>query len=144
VRNKARVEGCIVEAFTCNEITNFSSKYSICVNNVNAHMTRYLIVDEVLLSELSIFQLKGKGVGAPSAHYITDDEWNYTMLYMYTSMEEVQPYFDMFDKIYWKQSGQPILKKLDSMREHGVKGGLSFLKWFRLHVIVIHLSLLYM
>jgi hypothetical protein len=27
VRNKARVEGCIAEAFTCKEITNFSSKY---------------------------------------------------------------------------------------------------------------------
>jgi hypothetical protein len=54
------------------------------------------------LSELSIFQWKGKGVGAPSAHYVTDDEWNYTMLYMHTNMEEVQPYFDMFDKLYWK------------------------------------------
>jgi hypothetical protein len=37
---------------------------------------------------------------APSAHYVTDDEWNYTMLYMYTNMEKVQLYFDMFDKIY--------------------------------------------
>jgi hypothetical protein len=27
VRNKARVEGCIVEAFECKEIINFSSKY---------------------------------------------------------------------------------------------------------------------
>jgi hypothetical protein len=57
------------------------------------------------------------------------------MCYMYTNMEEVQPYFDMFDKIYWKQSGQPILKQLDSMRQHGVKGGASFPKWFYLHVI---------
>jgi hypothetical protein len=43
-----------------------------------------------------------KGVGAPSAHCIIDDEWNYTMFYMYTNMEEVQPYIDMFDKIYCK------------------------------------------
>jgi hypothetical protein len=28
-------------------------------------------------------------LGAPSAHYITDKEWNYSMLYMYTNMEEV-------------------------------------------------------
>jgi hypothetical protein len=82
VYNKARVEGCIVEAFTCKEITNFSSKYSSRVNNVNAHTTRYHIVEEVLLSKLSIFQWKDKGVGAPSAHYVMDDEWNYTMLYM--------------------------------------------------------------
>jgi hypothetical protein len=135
VCNKARIEGCIAEAFTYKVITNFLSKYISRANNMNAHTTWYHIVEEVLLSELLIFQLKDKGVGAPSAHYVTDDEWNYTMLYMYTNMEEVQPYFDMFDKIYWKQSEQPTLKQLDSIRQHKVKGGPSFPKWFRLHVI---------
>jgi hypothetical protein len=100
MRNKTRVEDCIAETFACKEITNFSSKYFSRINNVNVHMTRYHIVEVVLLSELSIFQWKEKGVRAPSAHYVIDDEWNYTMLYMYTNMEEVQPYFDMFDKIY--------------------------------------------
>jgi hypothetical protein len=95
VRNKARVEGCIAEAFLCQEIMNFSSKYFSRANNMNDHTTRYHIVEEVLLSELSIFQWKDNGVGAPSAHYVTDDEWNYTMLYMYTNMEEVQPYFEL-------------------------------------------------
>jgi hypothetical protein len=38
VRNKTRVEGCIVEAFTCKEITNFSSMYFSGANNMNAHM----------------------------------------------------------------------------------------------------------
>jgi hypothetical protein len=99
VHNKARVEGCIAEAFTCKEITNFSSKYFSRANNGNAHTMQYHIV-EAPLSELSIFQWKGKCVGAPSAYYVTDDEWNYSMLYMYTNMEEVQPYFEMFDKTY--------------------------------------------
>jgi hypothetical protein len=126
VRNKGRVEGCIMEAFTCKDITNFSSMYYSRINNVNAHTTRYHIVEKVPLSEMSIFQWKGKCVGAPSTHYATDDEWNYTMLCMYMNMEEVQPYFDMFDKTYWKRSGQPTLKQLDSMHKHGVKGGPSF------------------
>jgi hypothetical protein len=39
VGNKARVEGCIAEAFTCKWITNFSSKYFSCTNNMNAHNT---------------------------------------------------------------------------------------------------------
>jgi hypothetical protein len=139
-----------VEAFTCKKIMNFSSKYFSRANNVNAHTMRYLIVEEVLLSELSIFQWKGKGVGAPSAHYVTDDKWNYTIFYMYTNMEEVQPYFKMFDKTYWKRSGKPTLKPLDSMCKHGVKGRPSFPKWFHLHVIfrfthflfliIVHLS----
>jgi hypothetical protein len=55
VHNNARVEGCIMEAFTCKEIMNFSSKYFSRANNMNAHTTRYHIVKEVLLSELSIF-----------------------------------------------------------------------------------------
>jgi hypothetical protein len=55
IRNKTRIEGCIAEAFTCKEITNFSSKYFSRANNVNAHMTWYHIVEEVPLSELSIF-----------------------------------------------------------------------------------------
>jgi hypothetical protein len=64
-------------------------------NIVNAHMTQYDIVEEVLLRELSFFQWKGKYVGAPSTHYVTDNKWNYTMLYMYTNIEEAQPYFKM-------------------------------------------------
>jgi hypothetical protein len=36
VWNKARVEGCIAEAFAAREITLFSSKYFSDANNVNA------------------------------------------------------------------------------------------------------------
>jgi hypothetical protein len=69
-------------------------------HHMNAHMPRYHIVEEVSLSELKIFQWKGKGVGASTSHFVMDEEWNYTMLYMYTNMEEVEPYFDLFDKIH--------------------------------------------
>jgi hypothetical protein len=143
VHNKAMVEGCIAEAFTCKEIMKFSSMYFSRANNVNARTPRYHIVKEVPLSELSIFQSKGKCVGAPSAHYVTYEEWNYTMLCMYTNMmEEVEPYFKKFDKTYWKQSEQPTLKQLNSMREHGVKGDPSFPKWFRQHVVCLFILFL--
>jgi hypothetical protein len=62
------------------------------------------------LTELKLFQWKGKGVGATSAHYVTYEKLNYAMLYMYTNMDEVQPYIDKFDKIYWKSHEQPIIK----------------------------------
>jgi hypothetical protein len=54
----------------------------------------------VPLSELKIFQWNDNGVGATSEHFVTDEEWNYTMLYMYMNMEEVILYFEKFDKIY--------------------------------------------
>jgi hypothetical protein len=77
VRNKVRVEGCIMEAFACKAITNFSSMYFSRANNVNTPTTRYYVVKDVPLSELSIFQWKGKRVGATGTHYVTDKEWNY-------------------------------------------------------------------
>jgi hypothetical protein len=54
---------CIVEAFMCKEITNFSSIYFSRTNNVNAPTTWYHVVRDVSLSELLIFQWKDKGVG---------------------------------------------------------------------------------
>jgi hypothetical protein len=71
VCKKARVQGYIADAFACKDITNFLSKYFSCANNVNAHTTQYHIVEEISLSELSIFQWKGKGVGAPSVHIMS-------------------------------------------------------------------------
>jgi hypothetical protein len=53
---------------------NFLRKYFSSANNVNAPTMQYHIVEEVLLSELLIFQWKDKGVRAPSAHYVTDEE----------------------------------------------------------------------
>jgi hypothetical protein len=103
VCNKAREEGCITDTFTCKEIMNFSIMYFSRNNNVNAHTPRYHI-EVVPLSELKIFQYNGKGVGDTSSHFVTNDEWNYIMLCMYTNMEEVIPYFEKFDNIYWKQN----------------------------------------
>jgi hypothetical protein len=67
---------------------------------VNASTTWYHVVRDVPLTELTTFQWNGKGVGVPSSQYVTDKEWNYSMFYMYTNMEEVQPYFEKFDKTY--------------------------------------------
>jgi hypothetical protein len=126
-----------VVTFVCKEITNFSSMYFSRVNNVNAPTTWYHIVRDVPLSELSIFQWKGTCVEATSAHYVTGKEWNYSMLYLYTNMVEVEPYSEKFDKTYWSSRVQPILKQLDHVCEHGLKDGPSFSKWFRQHVIYL-------
>jgi hypothetical protein len=56
VCNKMMIEGCIADAFMCKDVMNFSSKYFSRVNNMNAYTMQYHIVEEVPLSELSIFQ----------------------------------------------------------------------------------------
>jgi hypothetical protein len=137
VCNNARVEGCIAEAFTCKEITNFSNMYFSHSKNMNAPTTQYHVVRDLPLSELSIFQWKGTGGGATSAHYVSDKECNYSMLYLYTNMVEVNPYFEKFNKTYWTSRMQPTLKQLHHMHEHTLKGGPSFPKWFQQHVIYL-------
>jgi hypothetical protein len=121
----------------CKEITNFSSMYFSRANNVNAPTTWYHVVRDVPLSELPIFQWNGTNVGVTSAHYVIDKEWNYSMLYLYTNMVEVEPYFEKFGKTYWTSHVQPTLKQLDHIREHGLKGAPSLPKWFRHHVIYL-------
>jgi hypothetical protein len=64
------------------------------------------------------------------------------MLYMYMNMEEVEPYFEKFDKMYWISHDQPTMKQQDHMREHGLKVGPSFPKWLRQHVIYIFILFL--
>jgi hypothetical protein len=69
------------KAFTCKEIANFSSKHFSRANNVNAHTTWYHKVEEVSLSELSIFQWKGKGVRAPNRKMEFIRRWFYIRWY---------------------------------------------------------------
>jgi hypothetical protein len=64
------------------------------------------------------------------------------MLYLYTNMVDVEPYFKKFDKTYWTSRVQPTLKQLDHMREHMFKGSPSFPKWFQQHVIYLFIIFL--
>ena len=135
VRNKARVEGCIAEAFAAKEITIFSSQYLSHTNNVNAQSTRYPTEEEGPSTDRSVFLWKGKGVGASTAHYVDIRERNFTMLYLYTNMEELDPYFEMFDSIYLA-GHKPTPKELDNLRMKGMDGGPCFVEWFHEHVII--------
>ena len=143
VRNKARVEGCIAKAYETKEITNFTSKYFSSEHNVNAPTMRYHVVEKAaVVTELQIFQWKGKGVGASTSHYVSYNELNSYMLYLFSNMDEVQPYFTMFNQKHWKSRRQPTSKQLHTLRLNGVKGGQCFVQWFREHVICLHHSFL--
>ncbi|WVZ70869.1 hypothetical protein U9M48_019502 [Paspalum notatum var. saurae] len=113
VCNKARVEAYIAETFAIKEISNFSSKYFVENHNVNAPSMRYHTILEPPNSELEIFKWKGKSVGASSHHHT----------------EEVQQYFLVFDKEYWKSSRQPTQKQLDNLCLRGSKHAQFFVLW---------------
>jgi hypothetical protein len=100
VRNKARVEGHIAEAFAAREITLFSCRYFLDANNVTAQMTLYHIAEEAPMTDLSAFQWDGKGVGSYKSHLVGMKERNKTLLFLYINMPELHSYFKIFDSIY--------------------------------------------
>jgi hypothetical protein len=128
LRNKARVEGYIAEAFGCKEITNFSSMYFSRANNVNAPTTQCHVVRDVLLTELPIFQWKGIDVGLQV--HIMSWIWSGTIPCFICTRTwwKSNHILESLTKTYWTSHVQPTLKQLDHMHEHGLKGGPSFLK----------------
>jgi hypothetical protein len=92
------------------------------------------IAEAFVCKEITNFSIKyfsrGNNVNDQTMwyHIVAEVPLSELSIFQWKNMEEVQPNFEMFDKTNWKQSGQPTLK-------HGVKGGPSIPKWFRLHVI---------
>jgi hypothetical protein len=68
------------------EIASFTGLYFVEEHNANAPALRYH-VDEPPISDLEIFQWRGKTVGPSTAYYFTNDEWRTALLYMYNNME---------------------------------------------------------
>jgi hypothetical protein len=92
VRNKANVEGCIIEEFKLKEITYFTSVYFVEHHNVNTPTMRYHVDEDISCSDLQIFQWKGMVVGASMAYQPTQEEIS-ALLYMYANMDEMDQYF---------------------------------------------------
>jgi hypothetical protein len=71
VGNRARVEGCITEAFTLKDVAYFSSVYFTEEHNVNAPTMRYNVDEEPPCSDISIFVSRGTTVGSSMSYYST-------------------------------------------------------------------------
>jgi hypothetical protein len=93
VSNKARVEGSIVESFLLKEITYFSSAYFAEEHNVNTLTLRYNVNEEPPLNDLKIFQWRGTTTSNNTTYYFTQEERTSALLYMYSNMEEMDPFF---------------------------------------------------
>jgi hypothetical protein len=93
VRNKARVEGCIAEAFLLKEVSYFTSVYFAEEHNVYAATMRYNVNEEPPVSDLNIFQWRGTSTSKGTFYHLSMDERMSALLYMYSNMEEMEPYF---------------------------------------------------
>jgi hypothetical protein len=94
VGNRARVEGCITEAFTLKEVAYFSSVYFVEEHNVNAPMMWYNVDEETPCSNLSIFASRGTTVDSSTSYYSTSEERKAALLYMYANIDGMDKYFE--------------------------------------------------
>jgi hypothetical protein len=94
VDNRARVKGCITEAFTLKEVAYFSSAYFVVEHNVNAPTMQYNVDEESPYSNLSIFASRGTTVDSSTRYYSTSEERKAALLYMYANIDGMDKYFE--------------------------------------------------
>jgi hypothetical protein len=94
VGNRARVEGCIVEAFTLKLVAYFTSVYFAEEHNVNALTLQYNVDEELPCSNLSIFASRGTTIGSSMSYYSTSEERKVALLYMYANIDGIDKYFE--------------------------------------------------
>jgi hypothetical protein len=70
VQNKARVEGCIAEAFLLKEVSYFTSVYFAEEQNVYAATMRYNVDEEPPVSDLKIFQWRGTSTSKGTFYHL--------------------------------------------------------------------------
>jgi hypothetical protein len=80
VKNKARVEGCIVEAYILEEISNIVSLYDDGYETHNNNCS------------LSTFQVPGRGHGKRGTKVLTRDEYHAIMVYIYSNTLEMDDF----------------------------------------------------
>jgi hypothetical protein len=94
VDNRARVEGCITEAFILKEVAYFSSVYFVEEHNINAPIMRYNVDEEPPCSDVSIFASRDTTVGSSMSYYSTSEERKAALLYMYANIDVMVKYFE--------------------------------------------------
>ena len=96
VRNKARVEGSIVEAHLVEEDTNFLSLYfNPKVRSIRNKTPRYDDGASTFQSscDLVIFQYPGRCISPRGCRDLTTEEYKVAFLYILTNVPEMDDYF---------------------------------------------------
>ncbi|XP_043816628.1 uncharacterized protein LOC110624237 [Manihot esculenta] len=128
VKNKARVEGSICNAYLVEEASAFSAHY------FEAHvMTRHrkvprnlheFVSDDDIPGKLSIFKCTGRTIGKGKSRYMTEDEIQAAQTYILLNCPEVKTYIDIY--VERVKSTQPNIT--DAVVDEKLER--DFVKWF--------------
>lgn len=99
VRNKAKVEGSICNAYLVEEASSFCSYYfEDHVMTKRRHVPRNLYNREDMIDEheenLSIFKYPGRAFGKAKTRFLDDKEFKAAHSYVLLNCTEVQPYIE--------------------------------------------------
>nr|GMC51112.1 uncharacterized protein LOC109179592 [Ipomoea batatas] len=129
VKNKAKVEGSISNAYLVEEASSFCSYYfedhaSTKHINVprNADGSEYIVDGHE--ETLSIFKYSGRAFGKAKVRYMTDEEYKAAQTYVLLNCSEVEPFIEVYiEELKRSQpniSSTPIDRKLEN----------EFANWF--------------
>ena len=97
VKNKARVEGSICEAYLYMETTYFCSYYfesHVPSMRTRCRQNEYELHDEGVQPTLSIFEPQGRSAGKPGKRYLNEQEYKAAHLHILLNCVEVEPYIE--------------------------------------------------
>lgn len=97
VKNKARVEGSICEAYLCQETAYFYSYYfeeNIPSMRSRSMRNEFEIQQDAIPQTLSVFRQQGHLAGKKRQQYIRDEEVAAAHLHILLNCDEVCPYIE--------------------------------------------------
>ncbi|XP_074580679.1 uncharacterized protein LOC141837120 [Curcuma longa] len=129
VRNKARVEGFICNAYLVEEASYFCSYYfADNVTNRQRKCSRNSDDAQSIDSEiLSIFKFPGKPIGASVNRWLNPKEYHAARIYLLLNYDEVKPYLNLYEQLqiqFPSISASEIDKKIET----------EFAIWFEIYV----------
>ncbi|KAF0890579.1 hypothetical protein E2562_003788, partial [Oryza meyeriana var. granulata] len=139
VKNRARVEGCIVEAELVEEATNHLSLFFRPeARSVRNKIPRYNDGASTFTSScnLEIFKYPGRCMSPRGVHELSTEECEAAFLYILTNMLEMDELFKKFDKEQWMSRSIAKPDQLRDLRLNGWKNsrgrhGPNFFDWLK-------------
>ncbi|KAJ9135261.1 hypothetical protein P3X46_032467 [Hevea brasiliensis] len=131
VKNKARVEGSICEAYLIQETSTFTSYYF--QPHVQTRLNKVSRNDDGDAVDapdgcLPMFLHPGRPAGKMTERYFSDDEWDAARLYVLLNCEEVQPFVHIFEDELRRNSPNISLEQIDK------ETNSRFAKWFEAYI----------
>nr|AAK13155.1 putative transposase [Oryza sativa Japonica Group]AAP54277.1 transposon protein, putative, CACTA, En/Spm sub-class [Oryza sativa Japonica Group] len=132
VRNRARVEASIAEAYILDEISNFTSIYfADQVQTIHNPVPRYNVATQSIDCSLNLFSIRGDSTSRGVPRHRTREEWNAAMLYVLTNLTEVDDYIGKFIDEEWTRRGVPTRQQQENILRNGAgRDRPNFVSWF--------------